>query len=206
MTTRSPMNERYQDSGKPQGKTRKSAASAKPVKKAASSVRMETKEAPKKGLFGGKKNSGSNNKKKGTGEDPKRLYHPDTPEYKRWHILWMVAIIVAVVLTLGGLLARNLLDAGNIAIAMVVVGDVLLIAAVLVDVFKLSRMRTRYAQQMREDKTKATKRRREQEAAERREAIENDARAQDIKAVKQGKALQAEKKKKSLNPFSTKNV
>ena len=118
----------------------------------------------------------------------------------------MVAIIVAVVLTLGGLLARNLLDAGNIAIAMVVVGDVLLIAAVLVDVFKLSRMRTRYAQQMREDKTKATKRRREQEAAERREAIENDARAQDIKAVKQGKALQAEKKKKSLNPFSTKNV
>ena len=118
----------------------------------------------------------------------------------------MISIIVAVVLTLVGLLARNLFDAGPVAIAVVIIGDVMLIAAVLVDVFKLSRMRTRYAQQLREDKSKATKRRRQQEAAERKEAIEKDARAQDIKAVREGKAIQAEKKKKSLNPFSTKNV
>ena len=206
MSTRNPMNERYQDETKPKGVTRKSAASAKPVKKAASSVHMETKSEPQKGLFGGKKNSNANSKKKGLQENPKRLQHPDTPEYKKWHTFWMISIIVAVVLTRVGLLARNLFDAGPVAIAVVIIGDVMLIAAVLVDVFKLSRMRTRYAQQLREDKSKATKRRRQQEAAERKEAIEKDARAQDIKAVREGKAIQAEKKKKSLNPFSTKNV
>lgn len=209
MSTRNPMNERYQDETKPKGVTRKSAASAKPVKKAASSVHMETKSEPQKGFFGGKKNSSSGSKKnngKKLDENPKRLQHPDTPEYKKWHTLWMIAIIIAVALTLIGLVARNLFDAGTVAIVMVVVGDVLLIAAVLVDVFKLSRMRTRYAQQLREDKSKATKRRRQQEAAARKEAIANDPRAQDLKAVREGKAIQAEKKKKSLNPFSTKNV
>ena len=148
MSTRNPMNERYQDETKPKGVTRKSAASAKPVKKAASSVHMETKSEPQKGLFGGKKNSNANSKKKGLQENPKRLQHPDTPEYKKWHTFWMISIIVAVVLTLVGLLARNLFDAGPVAIAVVIIGDVMLIAAVLVDVFKLSRMRTRYAQQL----------------------------------------------------------
>lgn len=201
MSTRNPMNERYQDETKPKGKTRKSAASAKPVSKAGSSVRVEVKEAPKKGGFGKKKTNG-----KAAVENPRNLRHPNTPEYKKWHRIWIVAIIVAVALTLIGLLARNLFDAGPASIAMVVVGDVLLITAVLVDVFKLSKMRTRYAQQMKEDKSKETKRRRAQEAAELQEAIEKDARAQDLKAVREGKAVQAEKKKKSLNPFSTKNI
>lgn len=199
MSTRNPMNERYQDETKPKGKTRKSAASAKPVSKAASSVHVEVKEAPKKG---GKRKS--NGKK--AAENPRNLRHPNTPEYKKWHRIWIAAIVVAIALTLIGLLARNLFDAGPAAIAMVVVGDVMLIAAVLVDVFKLSRMRTRYAQQLRDDKSKETRRRRAQEAAELKEALEKDARAQDLKAVREGKAIQAEKKKKSLNPFSTKNI
>ena len=46
MTQRNPMNERYQSEDR-KGATRKSAASAKPVSKAASSVRIEsTKKTP----------------------------------------------------------------------------------------------------------------------------------------------------------------
>ena len=41
MTQRNPMNERYQSEDR-KGATRKSAASAKPVSKAASSVRIES--------------------------------------------------------------------------------------------------------------------------------------------------------------------
>lgn len=59
MSQRNPMNERY-TTDKPQGKTRKSAASAKPVNKAASSVRMQSDIKPaKKGLFGLGGNSNS---------------------------------------------------------------------------------------------------------------------------------------------------
>ncbi len=50
MSQRNPMNERY-STNQPQGKTRKSAAAAKPVTKAASSVRMESDASEKKGFF-----------------------------------------------------------------------------------------------------------------------------------------------------------
>ncbi len=56
MSQRNPMNERY-TTNKPQGVTRKSAASAKPVSKAASSVRTASSKPEKKGLFGGSKGS-----------------------------------------------------------------------------------------------------------------------------------------------------
>ena len=210
MSTRNPMNERYQDEGKPAGKTRKSAASAKPATKAASSVRMETKEKPKKGLFGGKKNDtaskGGKKKNKNAPVNPKRLQHPDTPEYKKWHTVWIVLIVVAIAMTLFGLIARNLFNWGSFSIVLVVVGDAMLIGAVLIDVFLLSKMRTRYAQQVKADRSKAAKAQRAKDAAERKEALEKDVRAQDLKAVQEGKALQVEKKKKSLNPFSTKHV
>lgn len=55
MSQRNPMNERY-TTDKPQGSTRKSAASAKPVAKAAASVRTSAK-PEKKGLFGGSKST-----------------------------------------------------------------------------------------------------------------------------------------------------
>ena len=60
------MNERYQ-SNKPEGKTRRSAASAKPVTKAAASVRTTPKKPAKKGLFGGSSSSSKPEQKR----DPK---------------------------------------------------------------------------------------------------------------------------------------
>lgn len=56
MSQRNPMNERYTTS-KPAGKTRKSAASAKPVSKAAASVHSANQKPEKKGLFGGSSSS-----------------------------------------------------------------------------------------------------------------------------------------------------
>ncbi len=56
MSQRNPMNERY-TTDKPQGTTRKSAASAKPVSKAGASVRTSASKTEKKGLFGGSKST-----------------------------------------------------------------------------------------------------------------------------------------------------
>ncbi len=69
MSQRNPMNERY-TTNKPQGKTRKSAASAKPVSKAASSVRTASSKPEKKGLFGGSKGTASTAKAAPAKETP----------------------------------------------------------------------------------------------------------------------------------------
>ncbi len=69
MSQRNPMNERY-TTNKPQGVTRKSAASAKPVSKAASSVRTASSKPEKKGLFGGSKSTGSSAKPAAAKEAP----------------------------------------------------------------------------------------------------------------------------------------
>lgn len=63
MTTRNAMNERTQNG--PTGHTRKSAASAKPKSKAASSVYVVDPSAkPKKGMFGGKSQQEQTSKSK----------------------------------------------------------------------------------------------------------------------------------------------
>ena len=51
MSQRNPLNDRYQNADDRKGTTRKSAASAKPATKAASSVRIEGKVEEPKGLF-----------------------------------------------------------------------------------------------------------------------------------------------------------
>ena len=69
MSQRNPMNERY-TTNKPQGVTRKSAASAKPVSKAASSVRTASSKPEKKGLFGGSSKGAGSSAKTAVKEAP----------------------------------------------------------------------------------------------------------------------------------------
>ena len=53
MSQRNPLNERYQNADERKGTTRKSAASAKPATKAASSVRTQSSKQPEqKGILG----------------------------------------------------------------------------------------------------------------------------------------------------------
>lgn len=202
MTTRNPMNERYQNGdAKPVGKTRKSAASAKPVTKAASSVRMESKKTAKQhGLFGRRKAAS------GGSSRPERLV-PDTPEYKKWRSIWLGVIAAAIVLTLFGLLARYILNMpDSISMALVIVGDLLLVASILMDLLKLSKMRNKYAREVRMSKSKENKEKvREANARARKNA--NSARNKEVEAVQKAQEEKASKpKKKSLNPFSTKNI
>ncbi len=62
MSQRNPMNERYTSDQK-RGATRKSAASAKPVSKAAPPVRIIFAKPEKKGLFGGSRTGASSPEK-----------------------------------------------------------------------------------------------------------------------------------------------
>lgn len=118
MSQRNPMNERYTGEHKG-GKTRKSAASAKPVTKAASSVRMESNKPEKKGFFSKrtpeeKQERAEQRKEEGmerkTGRARARAiqrYVPDTPQYKALNRKRMIysaiglgGMVIAIVLSL----------------------------------------------------------------------------------------------------------
>lgn len=93
MAKRNPMNERYQKHTSPSGKTRKSAAAAKPKRPKAGeptskpSARDKRREAMRKR----------------TG-----VLHPPTPEYKRMRRIWWIFLGGAIVLsTLSWVLWRN---------------------------------------------------------------------------------------------------
>ena len=122
MSQRNPMNERYTGDHKG-GSTRKSAASAKPVSRAASSVRMESDKPKKKGLFAKrtpeekqehkaerKQEAQESKEERKTGRARLRAiqrYVPDTPQFKalnRKRILYSAiglgGMVIAIILSL----------------------------------------------------------------------------------------------------------
>ena len=102
MTQRNPMNERYQSEDR-KGATRKSAASAKPVSKAASSVRIQsTKKTPQQ------KKAERKQQRAKDAERDRQFYNPPTAEYKRLRKIWWVCLILAIILTVVSFAGNNL--------------------------------------------------------------------------------------------------
>ncbi|MDH4140757.1 MAG: hypothetical protein OEV43_09335 [Coriobacteriia bacterium] len=121
MARRSPTNPRYRrDAGV--GKTRRSAASAKP--------KREVGERGSSG--GGRKREPA---KKRRWFDP--LPTPDTPEFKRWRRIWAALFVIGAVLAVYALYARES-QAGTLAL---VGAYICLLPAIYIDITKVRRMR-----------------------------------------------------------------
>lgn len=122
------MNERYGKHTAPAGKTRKSAASAKPKRAISSGT------------------SGSASKAKpAASRGPRVSIHPPTPEYKRWRTIWWVLLGSAIVLsTLAWWLWQD--DAqrsvGNWVLGA---GYAMIFAAIFVDWSKMRPLRKEWA-------------------------------------------------------------
>ncbi|WP_314010808.1 hypothetical protein [Cryptobacterium curtum] len=193
MTQRNPMNERYQSDDRT-GKTRKSAASAKPVSKAGASVRVASgkKQAASRGflsrLSGGGNAAAS--KKQQEREARARYYNPDTPEYHRWRRYWWISIVLALSLTaLSFVVQIAIPDSAVASYVLLGVGYALLIFAIWVDMGKVHKIRRAYADRMMAGRSKAATRARkaekaatQKEAAEARKLGEAEAAKRDAKA------------------------
>jgi len=94
VSKRSPTNARYQKYQEPEGKTRKSAAAAKPARKAAST-------------------SASTSKSKSTATRSAGRVDPQTPEFKALRKRWWTLLLVGVVLVTASWGVRYLDVAGN---------------------------------------------------------------------------------------------
>lgn len=189
MSTRNPLNERYQNTDDRAGKTRKSAASAKPVSKAASSVHVQgkTSEEPKGLLARATKRANKNaskkqNASKETVERRKeqalrsKYYNPDTPEYKKWRKVWWGMLAGAIACTALSFFASGTDGMTGVTYVFIVLSYVLLIGAIVLDFTHIRKLRNEYQDRMiAEEKSKKNSAKRKEAAAEaRRSAKESE--------------------------------
>ncbi len=196
MSQRNPLNDRYQNADERKGTTRRSAASAKPATKAASSVRIQGKVEEPKGLFArataqanktqAVKNSKAKQTDKARAERRReqairaKYYKPDTPEYTKWKRVWwgmLGGALVTTSLSFWMSTQENLLHYSYIVIGL---SYFLLIMAIVFDFGYLRKLRNEYQDRMvaEEKSKKNSARRKEQAAEERRLAKEAEAAAE----------------------------
>ena len=126
MARRSQTNARYQKYTEPKGKTRKSAAAAKPTRKEGSCAAEKAKPKTKTSAAS-------------------KYNEPDTPEYKRWRRVWWGSLLAGIVLISISLAIQYLLHGTGVlsVISALCVGAsyATLIIAFVVDYFKLRPIR-----------------------------------------------------------------
>ena len=191
MTQRNPMNERYQNTEeKKQGKTRKSAASAKPVTKAASSVRIEGPAPKPQGRLARAQRRAQSNQNSSR-SSKERYLQPATPEYKKWRRIWWILILGALIFTTISFFSTGHFETMTFTDSMLGVSYVLLVAAIVLDVTKIRKIRKAAASSASGSKSKA-------ETARRKEEKAKAAAAQSEKAKAAADAESSEKKGRGL--------
>ena len=197
------MNDRYLEEHR--GKTRKSAASAKPKSAAASSVYVKSKTKTK-----AEKKAVRRAERQKQAELERKYANPPTPEYRRLRRIWWVLLILAIVcLLVSFLVGRNLGD--GVSMVILVASYVFIIGALWLEFSKMKKLRRAYQEEMEAKKTKARRaeERREKAAAKaaKQEAAEKYEEAKEAEAQKKGKGilggLFGGKKKADAEPEST---
>lgn len=126
MARRSPMNARYQKNTGPAGKTRKSAAAAKPKRAS----------------------SGTAEKSKSTSTKRAPLaINPPTEEFRYWRRIWWILLIGSVIFTFGSLAVRQWLGQETVATVLLAIGYAGIFGALALDWIKLRRMRREWNEQ-----------------------------------------------------------
>ena len=193
MTQRNPMNERYQNTDdKKMGKTRKSAASAKPATKAASSVHIEKKAPKPKGRFARAQQRAQTPTGKQRGSND-TYYQPNTPEFKKWRRIWWALIIVALAFTSLSFFLTGGFESKSPMYVCLGIGYAALIAAIVIDVTKVRKIRRGAATVQSGSKSKAATAQRKAEKAKRAEEEKLAAEHQ-----KEKEAARTEKKSRGL--------
>ncbi len=145
MSQRNPMNERYTAEDRT-GKTRKSAASAKPKAKAAASVRIEpTKKTPQQ-----KKAEEKARRKQEAAKQREldaKYYKPDTERYKKLRRAWWACLIGAAVCTIVSFVFQASMPV-YLAFGILMAAYALIILAFYIDLSKIKKERAAYQARM----------------------------------------------------------
>lgn len=145
MSQRNPMNERYQGDGHT-GKTRKSAASAKPKKEVAGTVVVKTSRQTPKERKAEQKEARKKEQERQRELD-KKYYKPDTEQYKKLRRIWWIALIGAVLCVAASWLLRGV-QPEWIAMVALLGAYGLIIFAFYIDFSKIRKERKLYQEKM----------------------------------------------------------
>lgn len=191
MSQRNPMNERYNDENR-SGKTRKSAASAKP-----STARAATVHTPAPKTAKQKRQEARERERKQEQRyavqvpDNKRI--ENLPEYKRLRRWWWACLAGAVVLIALAFFSSSTGELNFLYVYFLVGGYALVIAAFYLEFSKMRKLRKRHEQEVMKGKSKVA---RAQQKAARAEARELEKEAQE--KFDAAKAEEAAKKEAGL--------
>lgn len=165
MSQRNPMNERYRPDAERDGRSRKSATSAKPKRKASEGIHVQkttkTKDEKRKEASARRKDDRIRVQSSGG---------PQDPEYKRWRKIWWTLMAVTIAFTfVYMILATNESVPHNIPVISLVAAYICLILAVIVE-FKFCRPIRKEFERKISNMTVAQKRKYDEELAAKREA------------------------------------
>ncbi|MBQ3386743.1 MAG: hypothetical protein IJG53_05405 [Eggerthellaceae bacterium] len=146
MSTRNPMNERYSSDEARTGTSRKSAASAKPKTKAASTVTIVSGAKTPQQKKAAAKQRQREEREKSRREESK-FYNPPTARYKSLRRWWWVCLIGAIVATILSWLFQSKAESLTAApsIVCMVLAYALIIGALIIDLGPTRKERKRYA-------------------------------------------------------------
>lgn len=190
MTQRNPMNERYNDENRG-GKTRKSAASAKPATARAATVRTPSPKTKKQKQAEARERERKQEQRYQAVASSQRI--EDLPEYKKLRRIWWVCLIAAIVCIAISFASSSNDEMGFLYIPFLVAGYVLVIAAFYIDLGRVRKLRKKYEQQVVQGKSK--------EARAAQKAARAEARAQQKEAEEKFEAAQAEEQAKKEAGF-----
>ena len=174
MSQRNPLNERYTDDTH-QGKTRKSAASAKPTSKAASSVHETAAMSKKEKKAEQEARERKSRERRGvSGSNVSEAELRALPEYKKLRRWWWVCLIAAIALTAFTWVYSAMTGSEQVSLIPLIAAWVFIIIAFYIDFWKIRKLRNqlRYAGA---DKSKAARAQQKQHAAELREKRKQEA-------------------------------
>ncbi len=194
MSQRNPMNERYQGDGHT-GKTRRSAASAKPKKEAAGTVVVKTSRQTPKERKAEQKEARKKEQERQRELD-KKYYKPDTEQYKKLRRIWWVALIGAIVCVAASWLLRGVQPEWLAMVALFGAYG-LIIFAFYIDFSKIRKERKKYQEKMvaleREEERKGRKGGAQKKQDPKKDAKDKDAKGK-ISQMKEARAKDAASK------------
>ena len=173
MSTRNPMNDRYQ-TDEVKGQTKKSAASLKPKSKAASSVYVKsTTKSPKE------KKAAEKMQRAKQAELDRKYYNPPTEEYKKLKRIWWAMLGGAIILTVLAMCGTMWWADNEVATwGCLIPAYALIIGALWLDFAKIRKVRRNYQMEMLKKHPKEAKKHPATDAANKRSKAKEEAKAE----------------------------
>lgn len=190
MSQRNPQNERYNEENKA-GKTRKSAASAKPSARKATVHEPAPKSKKQKKEEQRQRDQRREAQARAMGAELSR--YEDTPEYKKLRRIWWICIASAIALVAVSFLCSRNEQLGFLYIPLLILGYVLIIVAFYIDLGKIRKMKKQHTANLMMGKSK--------EARAQQKKARAEARAQEKEAQEKFAEAKAEEEEKKANGF-----